>query len=286
MHPAEREPAGMGHVRDAVVAAGGVARVATLRADGLPRRAIAQAVSVQALIRPRNGWVALPDADPLLVAAARAGVVLSCITQAERLGLWVFSDGAVHVAAPQHRHVGEVKTGTRVHWSRPLVPRHPDALIDPIENVLAAVASCQPHERALAVWESALRHTLVTRESMRRMPLPAVARSLLERCSLHSDSGLETFIPVRLRFLRLPIRQQVWLAGHPVDFLIGDRLVLQIDGGHHVGSQRRSDIAHDAQLTLMGYHVIRIDYVQVMTGWPDVHDVIVRAVAQGLHRAA
>ncbi len=91
---------------------------------------------------------------------------------------------------------------------------------------------------------------------------------------------------MRLRFLRLPIRQQVWLAGHPVDFLIGDRLVLQIDGGHHVGSQRRSDIAHDARLTLLGYHVIRIDYVQVMTRWVDVHDVIVRAVAQGLHRAA
>jgi very-short-patch-repair endonuclease len=276
----------MGYVSDAVGAAGGVVRVATLRAAGVPRRAIEQAVSARALIRPRNGWVALPDADALLVAAARAGVVLSCLTQAERLGLWVFSDGAVHVAAPPHRHVGEVKDGTRVHWSRPLVPRHPDALIDPIENVLAVVARCQPHERALAVWESALRRGIVTRESMQRMPLPTVARSLLERCSLYSDSGLETFIPVRLRFLRLPIRQQVWLAGHPVDFLIGDRLVLQIDGGHHVGSQRRSDIAHDAHLTLMGYHVIRIDYVQIITRWVDVHDVIVRAVAQGLHRAA
>jgi very-short-patch-repair endonuclease len=263
-----------------------VVRVATLRGAGVPRRAIEQAVTAQVLIRPRNGWVALPEADPLLVAAARTGVVLSCLTQAERLGLWVLSDGAVHVAAPPHRHVGAVRDSTRVHWSRPLVPRHPDALIDPIENVLAVVARCQPHERALAVWESALRQGLVTRESMRRMPLPTVARSLLEGCSLHSDSGLETFIPVRLRFLRLPIRQQVWLAGHPVDFLIGDRLVLQIDGGHHVGHQRRSDIAHDAHLTLLGYHVIRIDYAQVMTRWVDVHDVIVRAVAQGLHRAA
>lgn len=271
---------------DAVVAAGGVARVATLRAAGMPRRTIEQAVSTRALIRPRNGWVAVPDADPLLVAAARAGVVVSCLTQAERLGLWVLADGAVHVAAPPHRHIGEVRDGTRVHWFRPLVPRHPDSLIDPIENVLAVVASCQPRERALAVWESALRHGLVTRESLQRMPLPSVARSLLEDCSLHSDSGLETFIPVRLRFLRLPIRQQVWLAGHPVDFLIGDRLVLQIDGGHHVGSQRRRDIAHDAHLMLLGYHVIRIDYVQVMSSWVDVHDVIVRAVAQGLHRAA
>lgn len=273
-------------VTDAVGSAGGVARVATLRAAGVPRRAIEQALAARAVIRPRNAWLALPDADPLLVAAARAGVVLSCITQAERLGLWVVKDGAIHVAAPPHRHVGEVKHGTRVHWARPIVPRHPDALTDPVENVLAAVASCQPHERALAVWESALRQGTVTRESLRRLPLPPAPRALLDQCSLHSDSGLETFIPVRLRFLRLPIRQQVWLVGHPVDFLIGDRLVLQIDGGHHVGAQRRGDIAHDAQLTLLGYHVVRIDYVQVMTMWPEVHDVIVRAVAQGLHRAA
>lgn len=271
---------------DAVAAGGGVVRVAALRAAGVPRRAIERAVGVHKLVRPRNGWVALPDADPLLVAAARAGVVLSCLTQAERLGLWVLGDGAVHVAAPPHRHIAEVKEETRVHWARPLVPRHPDALVDPAENVLALIARCQPRERALAVWESALRQGLVTRETLRLMPLTPTARSILDECSLHSDSGLETFIPVRLRFLRLPIRQQVWLSGHPVDFLIGDRLVLQIDGGHHVGAQRRSDIAHDARLMLLGYHVIRIDYVQIMTRWAEVHDVIVRAVAQGLHRAA
>lgn len=275
----------MGIVKDAVAAGGGVMRVAALRAAGVPRRAIEDAVTTRVLIRPRNGWVALPEADPLLVAAARAGVVVACLTQAERLGLWVLGDGAVHVAAPPHRHIAEVREGTRVHWARPLVPRHPDALADPVENVLAVVAVCQPHERALAVWESALRHELVTRESLRLMPLAPTARSLLEECSLHSDSGVETFVPRRLRFLHLPIRQQVWLVGHAVDFLIGDRLVLQVDGGHHVGVQRRSDITHDARLTLLGYHVIRIDYVQIMTRWPEVHDVIVRAVAQGLHRA-
>lgn len=276
----------MGNVRDAVAASGGVVRVAALRAAAIPRRTIEQAVSAQVLIRPRNGWVALPDADPLLVAAARAGVVISCVTQARRLGLWVLDAEDFHVAAPAQRHIGEVKEGTRVHWSRPLVPRHPDALTDPVENVLAVIARGQPREHALAVWESALRQGVVTRESLRRMPLPPLARDLLEECSLSSDSGLETLVPVRLRFLRLPIRQQVWLAGHQVDFLIGDRLVLQVDGGHHVGSQRRSDISHDARLMLLGYHVIRIDYVQVMTRWVEVHDVIVRAVAQGLHRAA
>ncbi|WP_309082499.1 endonuclease domain-containing protein [Microbacterium sp.] len=90
----------------------------------------------------------------------------------------------------------------------------------------------------------------------------------------------------RLRWLRVPIRIQTWIAGHRVDALIGDRLVLQIDGATHVGAQRSEDIRHDAELKLMGYHVIRVSYTQVMFEWHVVQDLIMRAIAQGLHRAA
>ena len=100
-----------------------------------------------------------------------------------------------------------------------------------------------------------------------------------------SDSGLESFVVPRLKWMRLPIRPQVWISGHRVDFLIGDRLVLHIDGGHHVGTQRETDIEHDAQLMLLGYHVIRVGYGQVVDRWHTVQDLIMRAVAQGLHRA-
>ncbi|MFF7683270.1 DUF559 domain-containing protein [Microbacterium sp. NPDC007973] len=58
-----------------------------------------------------------------------------------------------------------------------------------------------------------------------------------------------------------------------------------MDGAHHVGAQRTSDIDHDAQLMLMGYHVIRVGYAQVMHQWEDVQERIMRAVAQGLHKA-
>ena len=276
----------MSELQRVIADAGGVMPVSALRAQGFSRRVVEGEVASSQLVRPRNGWVALADADPFLIAAARAAVVLSCVTQARRLGLWVLREDAVHVAAPPHRHVGSVRTGTHVHWAKPLVPRHPHTLLDPIENVLALVATCLPREEALVIWESAIRQGLVVPAGLQRLPLTAGARALLAVCSPVSDSGLETLIPVRLGFLRMPIRPQVWIAGHHVDFLIGDRLVLQIDGGHHVGAQRREDIAHDARLALLGYHVIRVDYSQVVHGWPQVHDLIVRAVAQGLHHAA
>ena len=214
--------------------------------------------SAQAIERVRRDWVALPTADPVSRAAARAGVVVSCITQARRLGLWVLEEDRSHVAADPHRRSGAV--AATVHWARRSIARHPDALVDPIENVLAMVACCQPYESALAIWESALRTGLVARPTWSASALSAQARRLLRDASPFSDSGLETFVVPRLLWLRVPIVPQAWIAGHRVDFLIGDRLVLQIDGGHHVGVQRSEDIEHDAQLMLLGYHVIRVGY--------------------------
>lgn len=271
-------------MRDAVDRRGAVARTRALADEGWSRRAIDRALACGALVRVRSGWIATPDADAHLVAAARTGVILTCVTQARRLGLWVLDGSDVHVAAPAHSgRIGSVKA--TVHWSRPLVPRHPEHLVDSVENVLGLVATCQPFEKALVVWESALKKGLVDLHALRRLDLPSAARRLVEVVGPFADSGLESLVVPRLLWLRLPLRRQVWIAGHRVDLLIGDRLVLQIDGGHHVGAQRERDLAHDAALMLLGYHVIRVGYRQVVDRWHDVQDTIMRAVAQGLHLA-
>lgn len=263
---------------------GGVVRTRNLIRAGYSRHGIDRALAKGSLIRVRKGWVAVPGADPYLVAAARAGVVVSCITEARRLGLWVLHEDRPHVAAPAHSGCASPR-GSTVHWAKPVVPRHPDALTDPVENVLVLVALCQPFEPALAIWESALHQQLVDSHSLRRMPLPTAARAVLESASPFSDSGLESFIVPRLWWMKVPIVPQVWISGHRVDFLIGERLVLQVDGGHHVGEQRESDVEHDAQLILLGYHVIRVGYRQIVDRWQTVQDLIMRAVAQGLHLA-
>jgi hypothetical protein len=147
-----RMPAHM--VCELVRRSAGVARTRTLVASGASKHHIAAAVADGALIRPARGWVATPDADAALVSAARHGVVLTCVTQAERLGLWVLDSSRPHVAAAPHTHVRP--TAAHVHWATPMVPRHPDSLVDCVENVLALVARCRPREEALAIWESAL----------------------------------------------------------------------------------------------------------------------------------
>lgn len=91
---------------DAVRMRGGVARSTTLQREGFSPYVIARAVERGQLVRVRRVWVALPGADRELVSAARDGVVLSCITQARRLGLWVVREPASHVAAAPHARGG------------------------------------------------------------------------------------------------------------------------------------------------------------------------------------
>ncbi|MFB7891782.1 endonuclease domain-containing protein [Microbacterium sp. NPDC056044] len=265
---------------------GGIVRRVAMVKAGHAQRTIETAIAGGLLRVVRRVWVAVPSVDPLILNAARAGVVISCVTRARRLGLWIAAESPdTHVAA--HPHAGRValRPGVHLHRAAPVIPRDPAALEDSLENALALVCACQPFEPALAIVESALNKGLVQKPALLRLPFTPGVRRVIEVASPYSDSGLETFVVPRLRWMKLRIVAQAWIAGHRVDFLIGERLVLQIDGGHHVGRQRASDNAHDAVLRHMGYHVIRVGFIQVTEDWPGVQALIMQAVAQGLHLA-
>jgi len=119
---------------------GGVVRTARLIEAGISRKSLDHAVRAGTLLRIQRGWVAVPGADAMLTSAAKAGVVLTCLTQAERLGIWVHEHPVRHHVGAKPHGAPVTSARVHVHWAKPLVPRHPDALADPIENVLALVA--------------------------------------------------------------------------------------------------------------------------------------------------
>lgn len=254
-------------------------RVGELETRGFRRHAIRTALANGRLFRPQRGWVAVFDADPQLVFAVRRGVILSCITVARRRGLWQrHQETALHVAArspSSHADVGS----HHMHWGKPVRMREPHTIEDSVENALAYIASCQPFEEALAIWESALKKGVVTKERLACLPLGAQANRLLEAATLFADSGLESYVRHRLRALGLQIVAQAWVLGHRVDFLIAGWIVLQVDGSTHTGRQRDSDNRHDALLQLNNYLVIRVGYWQVMNEWPEVQHAVMNAVS-------
>ena len=112
------------------------------------------------------------------------------------------------------------------------------------------------------------------------------ARELAEMASHLSDSGLETRFIALVTPLGVPVRQQVWIDGHPVDALLGERLVVQLDGfAHHQASDRRRDLRADARLTLLGYTVLRFDLVQLLHHPDEVLATVALALAQQRHLA-
>ena len=122
-------------------------------------------------------------------------------------------------------------------------------------------------------------------ESVRRL-VPSWAHRPLMLATPDSDSGLETIARLMFHRLRVRVRTQVLVAGvRRVDLLVGDRLVIELDGrAFHSGEDFERDRRQDLELALRGYLVIRLSYRMVVHDWDATHRAVLEVVARGLHR--
>jgi very-short-patch-repair endonuclease len=238
------------------------------------------------LDRVRRSWLVTPDCDARRRHAASVSGRVTCITAASIVGWWHIETDATHVALPRSASRFDA-TSLHVHRALGPVPVHPRATIDPPLAILFQVARCRPPLEARAVWESAVRKGAVDVDVLARVRWRSdAAKRIASQIVGRSDSGPETVFISRMRRIGVTARQQVWIDGHPIDALIGDRLAVQIDGfAHHSSARdRRRDLAADARLVLRGYTVLRFDYHQVMFDTDHVEKTVLSAMAQGLHR--
>ena len=271
-----------------LAARAGIAHRDEVGRAGFTAGAVAAAVRAGRVRRVRRVWVALPRGDGELIRAAELGGRVACLSVARRRGWWIPEQVDVQPHLHFRPNGRAVPFDGVSHWTKPLSPVSPSSLLESVEDALAHIASCLDREAALVVWESAIRSENLSTDALRsvRWRSRASAECAAEVNGL-SDSGLETIAIVRLSRWGVPIRQQLYLAGHPVDLLIGDRLVVQLDGfAHHSTSKDRTrDLRHDAELRLRGYTVLRFSYAQVIHDWPAVERTIGRAIAAGAHLA-
>lgn len=271
----------------------GIAHRDELLREGFGPRVLREVVDSGRAQRIRRAWLALPGADPQLVLAARAGGALSCVTVARRRGWWMPDgiDGRTHLHLRPHARSPQCPQQRSVvaHWTEPLAGAPRGSLETTVPDALAHIAMCVPRDLALVLWESAAKVENIAPETFRGIRWNSAApRELAASVVGLSDSGLETLVALPLRRWGLRVVQQAVIAGHRVDFLVGDRLVIQVDGYefHSSPQQRASDIAHDAELRLRGYTVIRLSYHQIVREWPATERMLRTAIARGLHLAA
>ena len=273
---------------------GGLAASHELLALGWTYRSLSRLAAWGRIIRVRQGWYAEPTTDPTLLASWRVGGRLTCVSGARALHLAAPVETALHVCVPPHdarlrrpvdyRHRLTSDDDVVVHWrtahsgSRYLVSAK-DCVLDSI--------GCQPPEYVLAMVDSALRSGLLTSRQVRELAgsTPAALRVLLAIADRRSESFPESVSRARLFLAGIPFQIQQVIAGYRVDFLIGHRLIVEVDGREfHSDAQRfEADRARDAALSIRGYRVLRFSYLQVVYRWNDVEGAIRAAMSRGDH---
>jgi very-short-patch-repair endonuclease len=273
-----------------------------LLALGFGKKALSHAANYGHIVRVRQGWYSIPDVHPVLLSAVRVGGRLGCVSAAALYGMWSPPHEHLHVSLNNNdcrlrtpedmrRRLRKGRDTVTTHWNtKPMSGSR--LLLDPI-SCLAEVMHCQPIEYAVAIANSALRPPrlgavpLVSRSDWQQLADTFITRApLLRLADGVCESGTESVTWVRLFRFKLPIRRQVWIDGKRVDFLIGRRLVVEVDGAaYHIDPVRfELDRTRDAQLCALEYIVLRFSYNQVIYRWSEVEVAVLAAVAGGLHR--
>ncbi|WP_353816689.1 type IV toxin-antitoxin system AbiEi family antitoxin domain-containing protein [Agromyces sp. SYSU T00266] len=265
---------------------GSVARRSEFAAHGVDGRALRRAVAAGAIVRVRSGFYAAPGLPRPTTVALRHGGVLGCVSVARLRGLWVLPlDDIVHVSLPAHGHSHPHDDCSCVqHWNELAPARTEVSLVD----ALLQIRGCHGDDAFFATLESALHDRVLTpaQHDELREGITESARWLVDLARTDAESGLESLLRLRLHRLGLELRTQVDVPGvGRVDFVIGDRLIVEVDGrnGHEDASDRHKDRVRDAVAAAHGFDTIRFDYHLVVHEWRLVEDAILAKVGSGLH---
>ena len=281
--------------------AGGVASLSYLQTRGVPRREVDRELRSGALLRVRQGWVASPAANAEIVQAVRVGGVLTCQSVLRRLGVWCDDDRLLHVrvgkhtthlSAPHDRRMPLGRPGSRgVRIHRTVAGSEAPETgrsVDSVEMAVIHLFHCGPRDNVIVSLDSILNKKILSHERLEGIVaiLPKKFRSFLSLVDSAAQSGLETKARLGLRRHGIPYRSQVFVEGvGRVDLLIGDRVVLEVDGeAWHSGALAYAeDRRRDLELLRQGFVVVRVSYAQVMSQWTLIEEVIRSLVARREH---
>lgn len=269
-------------IRASLSALGGVAPAGALRSGGFSRQAIAGAVAAGVIVRCRKGHYALPDAPADLRTAAMAGARLTCVSAAGRIGL-----GLLHTPTALHLAVASGRRSVPCVRHRTPTRGGSEYIVRPIDCVVHGL-HCLPRLDALVLAESAVRNGLVgLDELLARLPGPTngPAREIAADIDPYSGSVLETVARKGFLDAGLSVRTQVRIdrVGR-VDFLIDDRLIVEVDGyDFHSDHRAFADDRHRSNIALeCGLPTLRFTYADIM--WRI--DGVIAQIKQVLGRTA
>ncbi|MDQ1083218.1 MULTISPECIES: type IV toxin-antitoxin system AbiEi family antitoxin domain-containing protein [Microbacterium] len=235
---------------------------ATLREAGMTRRAIGAAVESGALHRVRRGRYLAGQSHPDVIAAARCGGRLDCVSLVSLVGVFVHRRAGLHVQQEEGAsRRPAAPPDVRYHWRSSTAP--PDSAVTALIEALAQSVRCQAPRSAVATLDSAWHLGFVDEDGLGQIfaRLPRryqVLRGLLEG---RSESGPESLVRLLLRTLGCHVDVQVRIDGvGRVDFLVDGWLIVECDSERFHGDwqSHKRDRRRDSAALERGFCTVRL----------------------------
>ncbi len=277
---------------------GGFARKSFLLKAGATEAQIKSAFQAGWIFRVRHGWYALPGRIREVEEAMRVGGILAASTAVSSYGVWTVGSRELHVSvrwnscrlrAPMdcHRRLSaDTDSGVKIHWDQS--QQHPAGGVFrvPLAEAILQLYRNRGEDEAVAAIDSALNKRLI---SLPQLSSAGVPDALLTLADPRAESGIESMTRIRLGRVGIRSQSQVEVLGiGRVDLVVGDRLVLELDGQeYHSGPVAfAADRDRDAKLAALGFVVLRFSYWQVVHDWAAVEAAIRSMVDARLHLGA
>lgn len=264
---------------------------AELRAEGLSRAGLRNALRYGAILRARRDVYLSGEVSDRVFAAQRVGGRLDCVSALAELGVFVLDSRPLHVQvepnrarqrSPHSRLVRMPRDGSVVlHWrGEDLGGAHTVGVV----SALGCALQCQPPRAAVATLDSALHLGAIGEDDLDEIfaAVPEKYRVLRPLVDGRAEAGSETLARLLVRGLGVPVEIQKVIEGvGRVDLVVDGWLVIECDSrAHHGGwiAQER-DRQRDLALAERGYVCIRPTAQMIFTR----PDQLLRSVRGLLH---
>ena len=248
-----------------------VVGVVRARGGACPTRSLAASVLPEALRRglltePMPGVAALPGIPDPLVLAASVGGAASCAWAAAQHRLETLRPPAGCITVPREGGYEHLERGVpRLHRRDVAV----DGLVTVLPRTVADCARCLPALEAVVVVDAALRRGVPTDLVLHHLRGRGAAapRQVVARGDARSGSVGETVARILFWVAGIAAVPQHHVPGVGyVDFLVGRRVVVEVDGFEFHASQHdfARDRRRDALLVAAGYVVLRFTHLDVL----------------------
>lgn len=283
-HIVERMPEVTDHSRMSDISPRFLSRLELMR-SGLTRSRLTRALAEGSIVRARKGRYVPSDLHPDLVAAAKLGGRLDCVSLLSHLGVFVLAAPALHVQVD----VGASRLpsrppGVTCHWRVSGVAR--ESLVADLVEALAQAVRCQGPREAVATLDSAWHGRLVDEDALALVfgRLPRRFQALRRLLDPRSESGSESLMRLILRTLDCRVELQVRISGvGRVDFVVDGWLIIECDSEeHHSGwpAQKR-DRRRDLSAVRLGYTTVRVIAEDIFHHRDEVRAAIQDALRHG-----